>query len=98
MRKKEHDRLMKPLCRKLNAIIPIKCEEDKDKLNALINEMCSQVQDFNLYFDRELYIDCGLNDKKMKEFTLHSGRVRFEPSDDPMEHPGIVVRYIEKQI
>ena len=98
MRKREHDRIMKPLCRKLNAIIPVKCEEDKDKLNALIYDMYSQVRYSNLYFDRELYIGCGLDDKKMKEFTLHSGRVHFEPSDDPIEHPGVVVRYKEKQI
>ncbi len=97
MRKKEHDKVMKPLCRKLNAIIPIKCEEDKDKLNALIYDMYSQVEGFNLYFNRELYIDCGLDDKKMKEFTLHSGRVHFEPSDDPMEHPGITVRYNDEK-
>jgi hypothetical protein len=88
---------MKPLCKQLNALIPIKSTEDNDKINALIYEVSQQVSYFNLYWDRELYINCGCDDKKVRHYTLHSGKVHFEPSEDPTEHPGVTVRYNEEQ-
>lgn len=94
MNRKEHDRLMKPLCDQLNALIPIKRKEDKDRINALIADVQSKIPDFNLSWDRELYIDCGFDDEKVRLCSLYSGNVHFEPSGDPTEHPGVVVRYI----
>lgn len=85
---------MKPLCEQLNSLIPIKGKEDRDKINALIADMQSKVPGFSLSWDRELYIDCGCDDEKVRLCTLHSGNVHFEPSGDPTEHPGVVVRYI----
>jgi len=84
---------MKELCEKLNTLIPIKGDEDRDKINALIAEATTAVPHFNLYWDRDLYINCGYDDKKLRHTTLHSGKVRFEPSEDYDEHPGLVVRY-----
>lgn len=94
MTRKDHDRLMKPLCEKLNALIPIKSEKDRDKINALIDGIRSEVPDFCINWDRELFINCNGDDEKMRSYVLHSGIVHFEPSDDPTEHPGVVVRYI----
>ena len=96
MNRRDHDRIMKPLCKQLNALIPIKGTEDKDKINALIYEVSQKVPDFNLYWQRELYINCGCDDKKVRHYTLHSGKVHFEPSDDPTEHLGVAVRYNDK--
>jgi adenine specific DNA methylase Mod len=87
---------MKPLCKQLNDLIPIKGKEDKDKINALIYEVSQKVPDFNLYWDRELWIDCGCDGKKVRHYTLYSGKVHFELSDDPTEHPGVAVRYNDK--
>lgn len=96
MNRRDHDRLMEPLCKQLNALIPIKGTEDKDKINALIYEVSQKVPDFNLYWNRELYINCGCDDKKVRLFTLHSGKVHFESSDDPTEHPGITMKTNKK--
>jgi hypothetical protein len=93
MNRKEHNKIMLPLCRELNKMIPIKGNEDKDKINATIYEVIKKVPDFGLYWDRELYINCGCNDDKVRQYTLHSGKVHFEPSEDPIEHPGITIRY-----
>ena len=92
--KKKIAGMMQPLCDSLNALIPIKSDEDKDKMNALIAEVQAKVPNFNLYWDRDLYLDCNANSEELRKRTLHSGMVHFEPSDDPEEHPGITVRYI----
>jgi len=96
MNRRDYDRLMKPLCKQLNALIPIKGTEDKDKINALIYEVSQKVPDFNLYWDRELYINCNGDSNKLHDVTLHSGKVHFEPNVDHVEHPGVVVRYNDK--
>ncbi len=45
MNRRDHDKLMKPLCKQLNALIPIKDTEDRDKINALIYEVSQIVPD-----------------------------------------------------
>jgi len=96
MRRREYFSKMKKLCKQLNALIPIKDDGDKDKLNALLYEMFTNTTDeprYDMYWDREIYINHGFDFKKMKEFALHSGKVQFEPNEDPTEHPGVVIRY-----
>lgn len=87
---------MKLLCEKLNAHLPCKSQEDIDALNNLIYEMRKANPDSNLYWDREIYIDANFSFEQMREIAKYSGKVQFEPSDDPMEHPGVVVRYKEE--
>lgn len=87
---------MKKLCKQLNALIPIKEVEDVNKLNDLLNEMYGQTLDgvnYSMSLDREVYIDSGCNDDKIRNMLLHSGKLHFEPNEDPTEHPGVVVRY-----
>ena len=40
---------MKKLCKQLNALLPIKSEEDRDKLNALIADMCNSRSEYPHY-------------------------------------------------
>lgn len=90
---------MEALCKKMNDLIPCKTQEDEQQLKQLIREMIDSRQEYplnNLYYDREIYIDSGFRDVKMWEIVTKSGKVQFEPSDDPTEHPGIVARYKEQ--
>ena len=101
MNRREYFSKMKKLCKQLNALIPIKSDKDKNKLNDLLGEMMQQTEDgsnYAMYWDRELFIDCNCNDEKVREIVLHSGKVQFEPSEDPTEHPGVVVRYKERRM
>lgn len=96
MNRRDYFRKMKALCKQLNALIPIKTSEDKDKLNDLIAKMYETTMDYPhyaMYWDRELFIDCNGDDKRVRKMVLHSGKVQFEPNEDPTEHPGVVVRY-----
>lgn len=82
---------MKKLCKQLNALIPIKSEEDRDKLNALIADMRST--GYALYWDRDVFIRSGCNEDRIREAVLHDDFLQFEPSEDYVEHPGIVLRF-----
>lgn len=96
MRRRKYFSNMKKLCNQLNALLPIKEIGDKDRLNALLYEMQTSMTDsprYEMYWDREIYIDFGFDFEKMKAFALHSGKVQFEPNEDATEHPGVVIRY-----
>lgn len=81
------------LCETLNRHIPIKHEGDRDIINDLINNMMRKVEHSNLYWDRAVFIFYSGHYEEMREMVLHSGQAEFVPSDDPEEHPGIVVRF-----
>jgi len=87
---------MNALCEQLNALIPVKNEADRDKLNALIADMCnshSEYPHYELYWDRDVYIKSGCNEGKIREAVLHGDFLQFEPNEDFEEHPGVVVRF-----
>lgn len=87
---------MNALCEQLNSLIPIKNEEDRDKLNALIADMCnsrSGYPHYCLYWDREVFIKSGCNEDKIREAVLYGDFLQFEPNEDFEEHPGVVVRF-----
>ncbi len=87
---------MNALCEQLNAIIPIKDEEDRDKLNALLAHMRdshSEYPHYALYWDREVFIKSGCDEEKIRKAVLHGDFLKFEPSDDFEEHPGVVVMF-----
>ena len=92
-RESEYEQVMQSLCDSLNVLIPIKSDEDRDKMNALIADVQAKVPNFNLYWHRDFYLDCNADDEELRKRTLYSGMVHFEPSDDPDEHPGITVKY-----
>ena len=83
---------MKRLCNKLNKILSEKKEGFKDELNKLIENNVF-AKDYDMMWDREIAIDYGCDGVKMRELVLTTDLTEFVPSDDPIEHPGIVVRY-----
>lgn len=96
MKRQEYLKSMNALCKQLNALIPIKSEEERDKLNALIADMCnshSEYPHYAMYWDREVFIKSGCDEEKIREAVLHGNCLKFEPSEDFEEHPGVVVRF-----
>lgn len=87
----------KRFCNKLNKLIPCSSQEDRDKLNELIFEMLDHdecdIYYNEIYWDRELYIDCGCNYDKCRDMVVNSGKVMFVPSNDPKYHPGVIIKY-----
>lgn len=82
---------MKRLCKKLNKIIAEKKEGFIDELNKLIADLYEQGGE--MYWDRDIFIDCNGDDERMRDLVRKTDSVQFEPSDDPVEHPGVVIRY-----
>jgi hypothetical protein len=79
------------LCETLNNILEKREEDFVDKLNYEL--ACMFEQGYNLYFNRQIYIDCGFNDDAMHDLVIKTNKCKFVPSDDPDEHPGVVVHY-----
>ena len=96
MKAKDYFKRMNNICAQLNSLIPIKSEEDRGKLNALIADMCNshpEYPHYALYWDREVFIKSGCNEDNIREAVLHGNFLKFEPNDDFEEHPGVVVRF-----
>lgn len=88
---------MKRLCNKLNKILSEKKEGFVDELNKLIEENVF-AKGGDMMWDREIAIDYGCDGIKMRELVLKTDWTEFCPSDDPKEHPGIVVKYKKNKI
>lgn len=85
---------MESLCKKLNTLIQNKKDGFINEVNTLIEELYDN--GCAMYWDRKIFIDCNFNEKKMRDLVKSSDLVQFEPSDDPEEHPGVVIRYKRK--
>lgn len=87
----------KRICNKLNKLIPCKTQEDIDNLTSMLEDIFAHDDNdlyYNeLYWDRELYIDCGCNIDNCNKMLIYSDNLMFEPSEDPKYHPGIRVTY-----
>lgn len=85
----------KQLCKKINARIPCKTQEDIDEVGRLLEEMVSlpMTPSPKIYWHRQLWIDSGFDDDACTCLLLFSGKLFVEPSDDLTEHPGITVKY-----
>lgn len=46
-----------------------------------------------IYFDRELYIDCNGDYDKLRDMADNRDKVMFEPTDDTKEHPVVRITY-----
>ena len=86
----------KSICNKLNKLISEKKDGFIDNINAIINELYQKGG--ALYWDRQIYIDCNSDDERMRSLVTRTDKVEFEPSDDPTEHPGVVVRYKKDRV
>ena len=81
-------------CNKLNKILENR-PENQDEFIAKINEIIyNEVFQCGggLYWNRELFIDCGADDELCRKM-IHTNKVMFVPSDDLIEHPGITLAY-----
>ena len=76
-------------CNEMNKII----SENKGNRIDLLNEVMEKVfaEGGELLWNRDVFISCNGNDKTMRDLVRYSDKVHFEPSDDPQEHPGVVV-------
>lgn len=84
---------MQKYCDELNEIIKNNQEDMVAKLNDVMYKVFQDGG--NLYWHRDVFIDCNGNDDRMKKLVTTTDKVHFEPSDDPTEHPGVVVHYNE---
>ena len=83
---------IKKACKVLNEAILKKEPGFLDIVNLTMNQIYQEGG--GLYWDRDIFIDCnGGEDERMRDLVRKSDKVFFEPSDDPGEHPGVVVRY-----
>lgn len=84
----------KRTCNKLNKILDNRTEsrsEFIDTINEIIFKEVFEC-DGDLYWNRELFIDCGTDDELCQKM-IHTNKVMFVPTDDPDEHPGITLTY-----
>lgn len=84
---------MQELCNELNKHLPCKSQEDVDALTRLLQEHIDSLPERHIYWSREIYIDAGFDKDKCMLIMIHSDNVVFMPSEEPVEHPGVVVRY-----
>lgn len=80
-------------CSKLNKILenrPEKQDEFITKINEIIDKEVFECNG-DLYWNRELFINCGSDELCRK--MIHTNKVMFVPSDDPVEHCGITLTY-----
>lgn len=80
-------------CDKINKLLSEGKKNLVDELNEIMYKEVFQ-KGGNLYFDRELFILLDGDDYRIKKFVVENpNKVIFENSDDPVEHPGVVVRF-----
>lgn len=78
-------------CDALNNILQNKPDNFVDLINDIIYNKVFR-KGGELYWKRELYIDCDCNTEKCRE-KIHETNVMFKPTLDPVEHPGITFCY-----
>ncbi len=84
---------MENLCNDLNRHLPCKSQSDVDIITELLTEKIDSFPERHIYWSREIYIDAGLKEDQCLNILIHSDKVLFVPSEDPVEHQGVVVRY-----
>lgn len=77
-------------CDKINKLLDEKKEGFIDEVNKIMEKEVFQ-KGGEHYFDRELFIKCGCDDEKVRQLVRESNAVMFVPTEDPEEHPGIVL-------
>ena len=84
----------KRTCNKLNKILDNRLESQSEFINTINKIIYKEVFQCNgdLYWGRELFIDCGADDELCRKM-IHINKVTFVPSDDPIEHLGITLTY-----
>ena len=86
-------RQLNKICKELNQHLPVKLQEDIDSLNSILAKAHEEIPRFEMYWDRDIYINCVWEDEKMRDLVRKTDKVHFEVTDDLEEHPGVVVKY-----
>jgi hypothetical protein len=84
----------KKTCNKLNKFLENRPESQIEFIDTINEIIYKEVFERNgdLYWNRELFIDCGADDELCRKM-IHTNKVMFVPSDDPIEHTGITLTY-----
>ena len=82
------------VCTKLNKILDNRPEDRKEFIQKINDIIFTEVfnKGGNLYWDRELFIDCNCDSELCRE-KIHQTNVMFRDTMDPIEHPGITLCY-----
>ena len=86
-------RKLNKICKELNQHLPVKSQEDIDSLNSILAKACEEIPEFRMYWHRDIYINCGFDNKKMRNLVRNGGNVHYEVVDDLEEHIGVIVKY-----
>lgn len=80
-------------CNELNKVLSNRTENFVSIINDIIYKKVFQ-KGGNLYWGRELFIDCNADDELCREMLkTHPDDVMFVPTFDSDEHPGITFCY-----
>ena len=84
----------KRTCNKLNKILNNRPENRKEFIDTINEIIYNEVFQCGggLCWNRELFIDCSADDELCRKM-IHTNKVMFVPTDDPIEHPGITLTY-----
>lgn len=94
--KQEIEQYYVELCNRLNEHLPCKSQADKNAIGGLITEMKESKPNVpmpNVYWDRKVWFDNEFNDEKCWQLLFSSDKLKFVPSDDMEEHPGVTITY-----
>ena len=89
-------KFQKVVCDELNKVLADNKEDYVLIINNIIDKKVFQ-NGGSLYWDRELFIDCGADDNKCRRMIrTNPDDVMFRPTFDSIEHPGITLTYKTK--
>ena len=86
-------REIKRFCKELNSLLPCEGEKDVEVFNHTLSYFLQQIPDGKLYWSKDLWTDCGNNANQAREVLLYQDKCVVCPSDEPIHHPGLCVKY-----
>lgn len=88
----KYTRKLNKICKELNQHLPVKSQEDIDALNDILYNAGQEISEFRMFWDRDVYIKCGFDDKKMRKLVTEGGPVHYEVVND-IDNIGIVIKF-----
>ena len=82
------------VCNELNKILDNRPESKIDFIDTINDIIYKKVfqKGGDLYFNRQIWIECNCNEDCCRRL-IHTTKVMFKPTLDPVEHPGITMCY-----
>lgn len=83
---------LRRICNRINNLIP--CTDDGEIMKIIHEMQCHNPEpfEFNIYWNRELYINCNFDSDRAWSLFIHTSLTEAVVSNDLKEHPGIVIR------